>query len=138
MKNDERGLKLNCNLCGENHETAKCPELKNMLKMVGEVFARQYPHVATVVTAAKERIEALEAAAEKMLTTKDGVRVSHGDKVYTEGGKELVAYMDAFEEDCIDPDTNSWQLNVTSYGISNCYSTREAAEAAIAKAKGGE
>ena len=78
MKNDERGLKLNCNLCGENHETAKCPELKNMLKMVGELFARQYPHVATVVTAAKERIEALEAIVGKLPLTKDGVRVVPG------------------------------------------------------------
>jgi len=162
VKNDERGLKLNCNLCGENHETAKCPELKNMLKMVGNLFARQYPHAATVVTAAKERIEAMEAVVEKMPMTKDGARVVPTfDTVYhpewdtcylplevwgaehhlfeeTLGLAELPPDIDPADIDFIavgfyyEDDTGASDEGI--YLVSDCYSTSEAA--AIAKAKG--
>ena len=63
---------MNCNLCGENHETAKCPELEVMLEMVADLWKQQYPHAATAVIAAKERIEALEA--ENKIAT-DALRV---------------------------------------------------------------
>lgn len=127
---------MNCNLCGEAHETAKCPELKNMLEMVGDLVKRQYPHVATVVAAAKARIEAMEAVVEKLPLTKDGVRVVPGvDNVWRITWRGDI---EQCEIEIRQPYAECEYYFVDPTEVPNCYSTREAAEAAIAKAKGNE
>jgi hypothetical protein len=74
--------------------------------------------------------ERLRAIVDKLPKTADGVAVSDWHIVYRGDGTELVVLTMACEEVCVDRETDQWECNPVLTSIRNCYSTREAAEAA--------
>ena len=85
-------------------------------------------------------IDALDAAIatlRKLPVTKDGVIVVDGDVVYRYDGREMHVRTEAWRDECVDLETDSWEP-VESTSLSVCYSTsaRAAAEKETEDAEG--
>lgn len=84
--------------------------------------------------AALRELQAARRVLAKLPKTADGVTAVDGDKVYSIGGRELEVRTEAWRDECVEPETNSWEP-IESTSIRLCYSTRAATDAAMAEEK---